>query len=45
MAGQEIAIHLQNIMDYLEFLMAYPSFWHNQIYELFCIYNKNEEQV
>ena len=29
MAGQEIAIHSQNVIGCLEFLMAYPGFWHN----------------
>ena len=45
MTGQEIAIYLQNVIGYLEFLMAYADFWHNQTYEPSCIYNKNEQRV
>ena len=45
MAGQEIAIYLQNMMGCLEFLMAHPGFLHNQTYEPSCIYNENEQQV
>ena len=45
MAEQEIAIHLQNVMDYFKFFMAHPGFWYNQIYEPSHIYNENEQQV
>ena len=45
MAGQEITIHLGNVMGCLEFLIADPGFWYNQIYKLSCIYNENEQQV
>ena len=43
MARQEIAIHLQNVMGCLKFLMAHLDFWHNQTYEPSRIYNKNEQ--
>ena len=45
MARQKIAIYLQNMVGCIEFLRRYPDFWHNQTFELFCVYNKNEEQV
>ena len=45
MAGQKITIHLQNVIGYLKFLMAYPNCRHNQTYEASCIYNKNKKQV
>lgn len=45
MARQEIAIYSQNVVRCLKFLMRHPSFQHNQIYELFRIFNKNEQQV
>ena len=45
MARQKIAIHLQNVMGCLKFLMAYPGFWHNKTYEPSRIYNENEQQV
>ena len=44
-ARQKIAIHLQNVMGCLKFLMAHPGFWHNQTYGLFCIYNENKQQI
>ena len=44
-ASREIAIHLQKMISYLKFLMAHPSLWQNQKYELFCIYNDNKQQV
>ena len=45
MAKREIAIHLLNVVGYLEFLMRHPEFWHNQIFEPSHSYNENEEQV
>ena len=45
MARQEIAIHSQNVMGCLKFLMKHPGFWHNQTFEPSCIYNENEERV
>ncbi len=45
MARQEIAMHSQNVVGCLEFLMGHPGFWHNQIYEPSCIYNENERRV
>ena len=42
MAGQKIAIHLQNMINYFKFLLKYPGFWHNQIYKLSYLYNKNK---
>ncbi len=44
-ARQEIAIHSQNIVGCLKFFMEHPGFLHNQIYELSCIYNKNDLQI
>ena len=44
-ARREIAIHLQNMVGYLKFLMRHPGFWHNQIFEPSHIYNENEERV
>ena len=43
MAKREIAIYLQNFVGCLKFLMRHPSFWHNQTFEPFYVYNKNEE--
>ena len=45
MPRREIAIHLQNMVTCLKFLMKYPGFWHNQTFESSCVYNENEEQV
>ena len=45
MARREIAIHSQNVVRYLKFLMRHPGFWHNKTFEPSCIYNENEEQV
>ncbi len=45
MARQEIAIHSQNVVGCLEFLMEHLGFWHNQIYEPSHKYNENEQQV
>ncbi len=45
MPGQEIAIHSQNIVEYLKFLMRPLDFWYNQTYELSYIYNKYEDWV
>ncbi len=45
MAGQEIAIHLRNMLGCLEFFMRHPGFRHNQIYEPSRIYNENEQRV
>ena len=45
MTEQKIAIYLQNVMEYLKFLIKYPGFLHNQRYELSHIYNKNEDRV
>ena len=45
MAGKEIVIYLQNVVGYLEFLMRYQGFWHNQTFEPFCIYKENEKHV
>ena len=45
MTRRKIAIHLQNVLGCLEFLMGHPSFWHNQIFEPSRIYNENEERV
>ena len=42
MAGQKIAIHLQNMMGCLKFLMAHPSFRNNQTYKPSYICNKNK---
>ncbi len=42
MTKQKIAINLQNMISYLEFLMRHLSFWHNQIYKPSHIYNENE---
>ena len=44
MARQEIAIHLQNVVRCLEFLMKHLGFWHNQTFELSCIYNENRNE-
>ena len=44
-ARQVIAIHSQNVVECLEFLMRHPGFWHNQIFELSYIYSENKEQV
>ena len=45
MAKREIAIHSQNVVGCLKFLMRYPGFRHNQIFELSRVYNENEERV
>ena len=45
MTRRKIAIHSRNVVGYLEFLMKYPDLWHNQTFELSCVYNENEEQV
>ncbi len=45
MAGQEIAIHLRNMLGCLEFFMRHPGFRHNQIYDPSLIYNENEQLV
>lgn len=45
MDEHEIAIHLQNVIGYLEFLIRHLGFWHNQIYKFSLIYNKNEDQI
>ena len=45
MAKQEILIHSQNVVGCLKFLKRHTDFWHNQIFEPPCIYNKNEEQA
>ncbi len=45
MARQEIAIYSQNMVGYLEFLMGYPGFRHNQTYKPSHIYNENERQA
>lgn len=45
MAKQKIAIHLQNVIKYLEFLIKHPSFWYNQIYKPLYVYNENENRV
>ena len=45
MARQEVAIYLQNVVQYLEFLMRHLNFWYNQTFEPSRVYNKNEEQV
>lgn len=45
MARQKFVIHLQNMIECLEFLIRHPGFWHNQIYEPSCIYNENEDRV
>ena len=42
MAGQKIAIYLQNMMGDLKFIIVYPRFWYKQTYEPFCIYNENK---
>ena len=42
-AGQEIAIPLQNVLSYIKFLMTHPGFQHNQTYEPYRIYNQNED--
>ena len=45
MARREIAIHSQNVVGCLEFLMRHPGFRHNQTFEPSCVYNENEERV
>ena len=42
---REIAIHLQNMVGCLKFLMRHPGFWHNQTFEPSYIYNENEKRV
>ena len=42
MTRQEISIYLQNVIEYLEFLMGYLGFWHNQTYKPSCAFNENE---
>ena len=42
---QEIAIQLQNILNYIKFLMGHLSFQHNQTYEPSHIYNQNKDRV
>ena len=40
-----LQIHLRNMVGCLEFLMRHPGFQHNQTFELFRVYNENEERV
>ena len=40
-AGQEIAIQLQNVLSCIEFLMEHPRLQHNQTYEPCRVYNQN----
>lgn len=42
---QEILIHLQSMIGCLEFLIDHPNIWHNQTYELSCVYNEIEHLV
>ena len=44
MAKQEIAIHLQNVVEYIEFLIRHPGFWHNRTFEPSCIYNEMKSE-
>ena len=41
-ARQKVLLHSQNIINYPEFLIGHPSFWHNEIYEPSYFFNKNE---
>lgn len=45
MLRQKDAISLQNMLGYLKFLMRYPGFQQNQIFEPSSVYNKNDELV
>ena len=45
MAKREITIHLQNVIECLEFLIRHPGSWYNQTFEPSYVYNKNEERV
>ncbi len=41
-ARHEIAIQSQNVINCMKFLMCYPGFQYNQIYEPYYIYHQNE---
>lgn len=43
--GEEILIHLQNIVGCLKILIKYLGFGYNQIYEPSCIFYKNKTWV